>query len=114
MLGAGAGFVARLLTALIGLITNISFYGKISADFNSPAFNQLGLWVIIVPVIGGIIVGFMARYGSTGIRGHGIPEAMEQVILNESRIPPRLTFLKPLSAAISIGTGGPFGAKVRS
>lgn len=111
ILGAGAGFVARLLTSLIGLITNISFYGKISAAFSSPAFNQLGLWVILVPVIGGIIVGFMAKYGSTGIRGHGIPEAMEQVILNESRIPPRLTFLKPLSAAISIGTGGPFGAE---
>ncbi|MEP6985250.1 MAG: chloride channel protein, partial [Chloroflexota bacterium] len=67
--------------------------------------------VIVIPVIGGIIVGFMARYGHKGIRGHGIPEAMEQVLLNQSRIPPRITFLKPLSAAIAIGTGGPFGAE---
>lgn len=110
-LGILAGIVARLLFLLIGLITNISFYGKVSFDFSSPAYNQLSYYVILVPIIGAIIVGFMARYGSAGIRGHGIPEAMEQVILNESRIPPRLTFLKPLSAAISIGTGGPFGAE---
>src|SRR5204863_7604428 len=64
-----------------------------------------------VPIVGGVIVGIMARYGSKAIRGHGIPEAMEQVLLNESRIPPRMTFLKPLSAAIAIGTGGPFGAE---
>src|SRR5204863_5893249 len=77
----------------------------------SPAQNHLGAWVMVIPVIGGIIVGFMARYGSRAIRGHGIPEAMEQVLLNESRIPARLTFLKPISAAIAIGTGGPFGAE---
>jgi len=62
-------------------------------------------------VIGGIIVGFMARYGSKAIRGHGIPEAMEQVLVNQSRIPARITFLKPLSSAVAIGTGGPFGAE---
>jgi len=111
LIGILSGFIARTLTALIGLITNISFYGKLSTDFISPAYNHLGLFVIIVPVLGAVIIGFMARYGSTGIRGHGIPEAMEQVILNESRIPARLTFLKPISAAISIGTGGPFGAE---
>lgn len=110
-LGIFSGFIARLLTGLIGLITNVCFYGKVSTAFVSPANNKLGLFVILVPVIGAIIVGLMARYGSAGIRGHGIPEAMEQVILNESRIPPRLTFLKPLSAAVSIGTGGPFGAE---
>lgn len=110
-LGIAAGLTAQILTHLIGLITNISFYGKISTDFVSPAYNKLGLWVIIVPVVGAIIVGLIARYGSKGIRGHGIPEAMEQVLLNESKIPPRLTFLKPLSAAVSIGTGGPFGAE---
>ncbi|HSD62479.1 MAG TPA: chloride channel protein [Ignavibacteriaceae bacterium] len=109
--GIMAGFIARLLTGLIGTITNLCFYGKFSTDFSSPANNNLGLFVIFVPVIGAVIVGFMAKYGSTGIRGHGIPEAMEQVILNESRIPPRLTFLKPISAAFSIGTGGPFGAE---
>src|SRR4051794_21962061 len=68
-------------------------------------------WMIFIPIIGGVIVGIMARYGSKAIRGHGIPEAMEQVLLNQSRIPPRITFLKPLSAAIAIGTGGPFGAE---
>jgi len=96
---------------LIGLITNLSFYGKWSFEFSSPAGNHLGRWVVAIPVIGGVIVGIMARYGSKAIRGHGIPEAMEQVLLNESRIPARVTFLKPISAAFSIGTGGPFGAE---
>jgi len=105
------GFVAQILVSLIGLITNIAFYGRVSTIFSSPAGNHLGPAVVIVPVIGGIIVGLMARYGSKAIRGHGIPEAMEQVLLNESRIPPRITILKPVSAAISIGTGGPFGAE---
>lgn len=111
LLGAVVAGVARLLTALIGLITNLAFYGRWSFDFASPAGNQLGLWVIAVPVIGGLIVGVMARFGSRAIRGHGIPEAMEQVLLNESRIPPRITWLKPVSSAIAIGTGGPFGAE---
>src|SRR5207248_9818094 len=77
----------------------------------TPANNHLGKLVVFIPVIGGVFVGLMARYGSKAIRGHGIPEAMEQVLLNESRLPARVTFLKPLSAAISIGTGGPFGAE---
>ncbi len=107
----GAGFVAVILMRLIGLITNISFYGRISTAFSSPAGNHLGLWVIWIPVIGGLIVGIMARYGSAAIRGHGIPEAMEQVLYNESRVAPRVTILKPVSAAFAIGTGGPFGAE---
>ena len=105
------GFVAQALMAIIALVTNISFYGRISTAFVSPAGNHLGWIVLFVPAIGGVIVGIMARYGSKAIRGHGIPEAMEQVLLNESRIPARVTFLKPLSAAVSIGTGGPFGAE---
>ena len=105
------GFVAQALVGIIGLVTNIAFYGRFSTSFVSPAGNHLGWLVVFVPVIGGIIVGLMARFGSNAIRGHGIPEAMEQVLLNESRIPPRVTFLKPVSAAISIGTGGPFGAE---
>ncbi len=111
VLGLVAGVVARVLTALIGLITNLAFHGRWSMSFASPAGNHLGWGVVAVPVLGGILVGAMARYGSKAIRGHGIPEAMEQVLLNESRIPARVTFLKPLSAAISIGTGGPFGAE---
>jgi chloride channel protein, CIC family len=106
-----AGFAAQLLTRLIGLITNIAFYGRWSAAFTSPARNTLGAWVIVVPIVGALIVGAIARYGSAAIRGHGIPEAMEQVLLNESRISPTVMLLKPLSAAISIGTGGPFGAE---
>lgn len=109
--GILSGVIAKVLTSLIGGITNLAYYGKFSLHFSSPAGNHLGYFAIAVPVIGGLIVGVMARYGSAGIRGHGIPEAMEQILTNESRIPPRLIFLKPLSAAISIGTGGPFGAE---
>ena len=111
LLGLVVGVVARILTALIGFFTNLAFYGRLSFSFVSPAGNHLGLWVILVPVIGGIVVGALARWGSRAIRGHGIPEAMEQVLLNESRIPPMITWLKPLSSAIAIGTGGPFGAE---
>jgi H+/Cl- antiporter ClcA len=105
------GFVAKGLVALISLITNLSFYGRFSFEESSPAHNTLGIWVIIVPVIGGLIVGVMARVGSSAIRGHGIPEAMEQVLTNDSKIKPIITWLKPISAAFAIGTGGPFGAE---
>jgi len=111
IVAAAAGVVAQVLIRLIGFITNLSFYGRFSTSFASPSGNHLGWWVLFVPVVGGLIVGFLARYGSAGIRGHGIPEAMEQVLTNQSRIPARLTILKPLSAAIAIGTGGPFGAE---
>ena len=113
LLGVAAACVAWLLMKLIGLITNLSFYGTWSTAFSSPAdaVPRLGAWVIGVPVIGGLIAGGMARWGSKAIRGHGIPEAMEQVLLNESRIPTRITLLKPLSSAVVIGTGGPFGAE---
>jgi len=106
-----AGLVARVLTALIGLITNLAFYGRFDTSFTSPAGNHLGPFVVAVPVAGAIIVGFMARYGSERIRGHGIPEAIEAILINGSRIQPRVAILKPISAAISIGSGGPFGAE---
>jgi CIC family chloride channel protein len=105
------GLIAKVLVLLINLITNLSFYGNFSFEEGGPAGNHLGLAVIIIPIIGALIVGVMARYGSEAIKGHGIPEAMEQVLTNESRIKPIITLLKPLSAAISIGTGGPFGAE---
>ncbi len=111
IIGLCAGFISKTVTTMIGFVTNFSFYGQLSGRFSSPSDNHLGLWVIAVPVVGGIFVGFMARYGSKAIRGHGIPETMEQVLLNQSRIPPRIAILKPLSAAVSIGTGGPFGAE---
>ncbi len=105
------GFIAKLLVSLIELITNIAFYGRFSFKLTSPAGNHLGLFVIFIPIAGSIIVGFMAKYGSKAIRGHGIPEAMEKIIMDNSKIPPVITFLKPLSSAIAIGTGGPFGAE---
>ncbi len=108
-LGAVMAGIAQFLLWLIEVITAASFFGKFGTA--SPVDNHLGLAVILVPVGGGILVGLMARFGSPAIRGHGIPEAMEQVLENASRIPARMTWLKPLSAAISIGTGGPFGAE---
>jgi H+/Cl- antiporter ClcA len=108
---AATSLVARVLISLIDFFTNIAFRGSLSLAHTSPASNTLGLWVIIVPAIGGVVIGLMAFYGSKAIRGHGIPEAMEQILTNESRIKPAITILKPLSAAISIGTGGPFGAE---
>ncbi|MFT4249168.1 MAG: chloride channel protein [Pseudomonas sp.] len=110
-LGALAALVAKLLLALIDLATNLAFHGHLSLAPADPAPHALGAWVIVVPVIGGLIVGIMARWGSAAIRGHGIPEAMEQVLVNESRIPARMTWLKPLSSAVAIGSGGPFGAE---
>jgi chloride channel protein, CIC family len=106
-----ASATAIALTTLIAGVTNLAFYGRLSIAPASPAGNGLGALVVGIPILGGLLVGLLARFGSEKIRGHGIPEAMEQVLLNQSRVPPRLTFLKPLSAAIAIGTGGPFGAE---
>ena len=111
LLGAGVAGVASVLIALIALVTNLAFFGRLGIEDSSPADHHLGPWVVLIPVVGGLVVGAMARWGSRAIRGHGIPEAMEQVLLNESRIPPRMTWLKPVSSAIAIGTGGPFGAE---
>jgi chloride channel protein, CIC family len=109
--GLLAGVVAFLLYRLIGVFTNLFFFHRLSSSFTSARFNHLGGWVILIPVVGGLVVGFMAKYGSNKIRGHGIPEAMEAVLTNHSRIEPRVAILKPLSAAFAIGTGGPFGAE---
>ncbi|MGE3241852.1 MAG: chloride channel protein, partial [Pirellulales bacterium] len=113
VLGIAAAFIAQSLLLLIALITNVAFYGRLSISAVAPAgaVPGLGWWVVPIPVVGALFVGFMARYGSKAIRGHGIPEAMEQILANDSRIPARVTFLKPVSSAISIGTGGPFGAE---
>lgn len=102
---------AEVLRALIAAVTNLAFFGRFSIAEASPAAHGLGAFVIGVPIAGGLLVGIIARFGSAAVRGHGIPEAMEQVLLNESRIPPRIVFLKPISAAFAIGTGGPFGAE---
>src|SRR6202050_3011811 len=111
LVGILAGLIAYVLYDLIGLITNLAYYHEWSFHFPSPEHTQLCLWIIVTPVIGGIIIGFMAKYGSTKIKGHGIPEAMEAVLTSRSRIEAKLAILKPLSAAIAIGTGGPFGAE---
>ena len=87
------GVVAKGLVYLIDLITNISFYGRFSFDATSPADNHLGFLVVFVPIIGALLVGLMARFGSKAIGGHGIPEAMEKIIMDDSRIPPAITFL---------------------
>src|SRR5205085_5581601 len=84
---------------------------RASTGLTSPAAHDLGAWVIVVPVVGGLLIGLMARYGSDRIRGHGIPEALEAILIRGSRIEPRVALLKPISAAISIGSGGPFGAE---
>ena len=118
--GLASAWIAQLLMLLINLITDVSFYGRVSdvlgpghkpGSVLSPAGTQLGAWVIVIPVIGGLMAGIMARWGSRGIQGHGIPEAMEQILTNESNIPARMAWLKPVSSAFTIGTGGPFGAE---
>jgi H+/Cl- antiporter ClcA len=110
-IGLMAGLVAYALYKLIGLFTNLFFFHQWSTTFRSVGSHHLGAWVILVPVVGGLIVGVMAKYGSSKIKGHGIPEAMEAVLTNRSRIEPKVAILKPISAAIAIGTGGPFGAE---
>ena len=109
--GVGAALLAVVLTRLIGLITNLAYYGRFSLAFSAPTVEHLGLVSILVPMVGAVIVGLMARYGAAAIRGHGIPEVMERVLYARSRISPKIMFLKPLSAAVAIGTGGPFGAE---
>jgi CIC family chloride channel protein len=103
--------VAWVLLRLIGFFTNLLYYGRIEFRMVSPANNQLGWLAVLIPVAGGIVVGLMARYGSERIRGHGIPEALESILLNGSKVQPRLAILKPVSSAIAIGSGGPFGAE---
>jgi chloride channel protein, CIC family len=111
IIGAISAVVADILVWLIAVITNLAFYQRFSSVFVSPEQHHLGALVIIVPVIGGLIIGLTARYGSEKIRGHGIPEALEAILFGRSRMSPKVAILKPLSSAISIGTGGPFGAE---
>ena len=111
VIGVLAALIAYILYNLIGFFTNVAFFHRLSWSFVSPRYSTLGPWIIVVPVVGGLIVGLMAKYGSSKIRGHGIPEAMEAVLIGRSRIEPKVAILKPLSAAIAIGTGGPFGAE---
>ena len=111
-IGAVSALVASALVWLIALITNLTFYHRFSADpAATPVGHHLGYFVVLAPMMGAMIIGLMARYGSPKIRGHGIPEALEAILLGRSRIEPKVALLKPISSAISIGTGGPFGAE---
>ena len=111
VIGAVSTFVALALLRLIGLFTNLFYFQRWNTALISPSTNHLGVYAVFVPIGGALIIGLMARYGSERIRGHGIPEAIESILLNGSRVQPRLAILKPLSSAISIGSGGPFGAE---
>ncbi|SPB13324.1 chloride channel protein [Caballeronia novacaledonica] len=111
IIGGIATLAAVVLLGLIHLFTNLFFFGTFSIEDRSPALNTLGHWVIAIPVIGGLIVGMMARFGSEKIRGHGIPEAIEAILFGKSRMSPKVAILKPLSSGIVIGSGGPFGAE---
>src|SRR5437763_5477894 len=110
-IGVLSAFVALALLRLIGLFTNLFFFQRWDTALVSPAGHTLGVFVVCVPILGALIIGLMARYGSERIRGHGIPEAIEAILINGSRVEPKVAILKPLSSAISIGSGGPFGAE---
>ncbi|KVT63136.1 chloride channel protein [Burkholderia ubonensis] len=111
VIGVLSTLAACVLLSLIHLFTNLFFFQRFSFADHSPAGNALGAWVIAVPVIGGLIVGMMARFGSEKIRGHGIPEAIEAILFGKSRMSPKVAVLKPLSSGVVIGSGGPFGAE---
>jgi CIC family chloride channel protein len=111
VVGVLAAYVAKALLALITFFTNLFFFQRLSLAPVSPAAHHLGFLSVLVPVVGCLIIGIIARYGSEKIRGHGIPEALEAILIRGSRIEPRVALLKPISSAISIGSGGPFGAE---
>ena len=110
-IGLIASGVAWALLKLIGLFTNLFYFHRVDTALSSPADSHLGWMAVLVPIAGSLVVGIMARYGSERIRGHGIPEAIESILMNGSRVHPRLAVLKPISAAVSIGSGGTFGAE---
>ena len=111
LIGGICAYVALALLRLIGLFTNLFYFGRWSTAMVSPAGNHLGVFSVLIPVGGALIIGLMARYGSERIRGHGIPEAIEAILINGSKVQPKVAILKPISSAISIGSGGPFGAE---
>ncbi|MGH2863191.1 MAG: chloride channel protein [Solirubrobacteraceae bacterium] len=111
-IGAISAVVAFCLLRLIGLITNLVFYGRVKTSLVAPgAHHHSPLLIVLAPIAGGLLIGLMARFGSEKIRGHGMPEAIESILIGGSKVEPRVALLKPISAALSIGTGGPFGAE---
>ena len=111
VIGVFAAFVAAALLKLIAFFTNLFFFQRLDTRLVTPEGHHLGPGVILVPIAGALVIGVMARFGSDKIRGHGIPEAIEAILMNGSRVEPKVAVLKPISAAISIGSGGPFGAE---
>ena len=111
IIGSGAAVLAALLLRLIAFSTNLFYYHRFSAAPVGPSGSPLGHLMVVIPVIGGLLVWLMARFGSDKIRGHGIPEAIEAILLNRARVNWKIAILKPVSAAIAIGSGGPFGAE---
>jgi H+/Cl- antiporter ClcA/CBS domain-containing protein len=111
VIGGLAVIAAHVLLLLIRFFTDLFFYQRFSIADLSPANHTLGAWVIVVPVIGGVIIGLIARYGTEQIRGHGIPEAIEAILFKDSAMSPKVAVLKPLASGIAIGSGGPFGAE---
>ena len=110
-IGGIAAGVAWALVWLIAVITNLAYFGRFSSTFVSPGSHPLEAWSVLIPIVGGLVIGAMARWGSDRIRGHGIPEALEAILIGRSRLDARVAILKPVSSAVSIGTGGPFGAE---
>src|SRR5277367_1829537 len=110
-LGLVGAVLAYFLLHLIYLATNLFYFQRFSWQFISPASNQLHWLAIFVPVVGGLLIGFMARYGSDKIRGHGMPEAIEAILIHGAKVDAKVAIFKPLSAAVAIGSGGPFGAE---
>lgn len=111
VIGAASALVATVLLKLIGLFTNLAFYQRVSFTLVSPANNHLGWFIIAIPAVGGLCIGLIARFGSEKIRGHGIPEAIEAILIGKSKMDAKVAILKPIASAIAIGTGGPFGAE---
>jgi CIC family chloride channel protein len=111
LVGLVAGLVAQGLLELIYFFTNLFFYGKFSFAITNPSHTHLGFWVVLIPAIGGLLVGIMIYFWEPTLKGHGIPEAMESVLFGHSRMRIRVAILKPLATAFAIGTGGPFGAE---
>lgn len=111
VIGAIAGVLAFALFSLIGLLWNLVFFQRVATQLTDLQTNPIGLWMLVVPAVGGLVVSLMAKYGTSKIKGHGIPEAMEAVLENRSRVSPRVAIFKPVATAVAIGTGGPFGAE---
>ena len=111
LIGMGGAFAAWALVKLIALVANAVWFGRLDAHTTSLAHIARTPWTVLAPVVGGLAIGLMARFGSEKIRGHGIPEAIEAILIGGSRMSPKVAVLKPISSAISIGTGGPFGAE---